>query len=140
MCTRWCTSMSQLVMYSRFKPWQQDPLGQYRHFGCRVPCVPLPKVLLMIHRQCKDNVVYFCVTACHVIQIHTLVVGSFGIVEALRVPGNVRTATQSPANNTSTVLSQQNGILECHSPKSNSDKSHGSCILSNRIVALRGPL
>ena len=56
-----------------------------------------------------DNVykmVYFYVTACHVFQIQTLVVGSFGIVEALRVPGNVRTATQSPANNTSTVLRQ----------------------------------
>ena len=50
--------------------------------------------------------VYFYVTACHVFQIPTLVVGSFGIVEALRVPGNVRTATQSPANNTLTVLSE----------------------------------
>ena len=44
--------------------------------------------------------VYLYITACHVFQIQTLVVGSFGIVEALRVPGAVRTATQSPAQDT----------------------------------------
>ena len=51
-----------------------------RHFGCQVLCIPLPKVLLMIHRQCKDKMVYFYVTACHLFQIQTLVVGFFGKV------------------------------------------------------------
>ena len=53
-----------------------------------------------------NKMVYLYITACHVFQIQTLVVGSFGIVEALRVPGNVRTATQSPAHNTLTMLRQ----------------------------------